>query len=54
MKTALAAVTVTVVGIFFYMSQDYGPITQLVSFGGGPSASPARVLIWGSPEAPHL
>lgn len=36
---------------FFRTSQDYGPITQLVSFGGGPSASPAQVLIWGSPEA---
>lgn len=57
MKTVLAAVTITVVGfLFFHKSQDYGPITQLVSFGGGPSASPARVLIWGSPEAatPHL
>ena len=43
-----------VVVFFLHMSQDYGPITQLVSFGGGPSASPARVLIWGSPEAPHL
>lgn len=52
MKTVLAAVTITVgFFFFFHMSQDYGPITQLVSFGGGPSASPVRVLIWGSPEA---
>lgn len=50
MKTVLTAVTIAVVG-FCHTSQDYGPITQLVSFGGGPSASSARVLIWGSPEA---
>lgn len=51
MKTVLAAVTITGFFFFFHTSHDYGPITQLVSFGGGPSASAARVLIWGSPEA---